>query len=183
MTTQSSETDDHQLLERLARGDMQALAAIYDAYSAVVYHLLLARVADEERAEELLVDVFMALVERGRGATQIRDLRAYLLQVARNHAAQAHRKRHHNSPDLAVAAAPDEPIAEALNSIVLREALAELPAEQAEVIVLKVWHELTFAEIAQILDISPNTTASRYRYGLAKLRTILGETYNGKSTV
>jgi len=88
MTTQSSETDDHQLLERLAGGDMQALSAIYDAYSAVVYHLLLARVADEERAEELLVDVFMALVERGRGATQIRDLRAYLLQVARNRVLQ-----------------------------------------------------------------------------------------------
>ena len=67
MINQSSEVDDHQLLERLARGDMQALAAIYDAYSAVVYHLLLARLADEERVEELLVDVFMALLQRGRG--------------------------------------------------------------------------------------------------------------------
>jgi len=38
---------------------------------------------------------------------------------------------------------------------------------------------LTFAEIGQILDISPNTAASRYRYGLEKLRTILGESYNG----
>jgi len=43
MTSQSSEVDDHQLLRRLARGDMQVLAAIYDAYSGLVYHLLLAR--------------------------------------------------------------------------------------------------------------------------------------------
>ena len=179
MIGQSSEANDHQLLHRLAGGDMQALSAIYDAYSAVVYHLLLARLADEERAEELLVDVFIALMQRGRGVAQIRDLRAYLLQVARNRAAGAHRKRHHNSPDLAVATAADEPVSEALDSIVVREALAELPAEQAEVIVLKIWHELTFAEIGQTLDISPNTAASRYRYGLEKLRTILGETYNG----
>ena len=179
MTTQSSEANDHQLLHRLAGGDMQALAAIYDAYSTVVYHLLLAQVADKERAEELLVDVFMALVGRGRGAAQIRDLRAYLLQVARNHAAQTHRKRPHNSPDLAIATVADEPVTEALDSIVVREALAELPVEQAEVVVLKIWHELTFAEIGQILDISPNTAASRYRYGLEKLRTILGESYNG----
>ncbi len=180
MISQSSEVDDHQLLERLAGGDMQALAAIYDAYSAVVYHLLLARLADKERAEELLVDVFMALVERGRRVAQIRDLRAYLLQVARNHAAQAHRKHNHDSPDLAIATVADEPVTEALDSIVVREALAELPAEQAEVVVLKVWHELTLAEIGQILDISPNTAASRYRYGLEKLRTILGESYDGK---
>ncbi len=180
MISQSSEVDDRQLLQRLARGDMQALAAIYDAYSAVVYHLLLARLADEERAEELLLEVFLALVERGRGAAQIRDLRAYLLQVARNHAAQAHREQRHNSPNPAVATVGDKPITEALDSIVVREALAQLPADQTEVVVLKTWHELTFAEIGQILDISPNTAASRYRYGLEKLRTILGESYDGK---
>ncbi len=179
MINQSTKVDDHELLHRLAGGDMQALAAIYDAYSTVVYHLLLARLADEERAEELLIDVFMVLVQRGRGVAQIRDLRAYLLQVARNHAAQAHRKQHHNSPDTAVATVADEPASKALDSIVVHEALAELPAEQTEVIVLKTWHELTFAEIGQILDISPNTAASRYRYGVEKLHTILGETYNG----
>jgi len=179
MINQSTKVDDHELLHRLAGGDMQALAAIYDAYSTVVYHLLLARLADEERAEELLIDVFMVLVQRGRGVAQIRDLRAYLLQVARNHAAGAHRKQHQHSPDLAVAIVGDEPITEALDGIVVREALAELPAEQAEVVVLKIWHELTFAEIGQILDISPNTAASRYRYGVEKLHTILGETYNG----
>ncbi len=180
MIRQSSEANDHQLLHRLARGDMQALAAIYDAYSAVVYHLLLARLADRERAEELLVDVFMTLVGRGRGVAQIRDLRAYLLQVARNHAAHAHRKHNHNSLDLAVATVADAPITEALDSIVVREALAELPAEQAAVVVLKIWHELAFAEIGEVLAISPNTAASRYRYGLEKLRTTLGESYDGK---
>jgi RNA polymerase sigma-70 factor (ECF subfamily) len=48
--------------------------------------------------------------------------------------------------------------------------LARLPREQREVIVLKVWHEHTFEEIGELLDISPNTAAGRYRYGLQKLR-------------
>lgn len=48
--------------------------------------------------------------------------------------------------------------------------LALLPQEQREVIVLKVWHEHTFEEIGELLDISPNTAAGRYRYGLQKLR-------------
>ena len=49
--------------------------------------------------------------------------------------------------------------------------LAELPVEQREVIVLKVWHGYTFEEIAGLLEISPNTVAGRYRYGLQKLKS------------
>jgi RNA polymerase sigma-70 factor (ECF subfamily) len=48
--------------------------------------------------------------------------------------------------------------------------LAELPLEQREVIVLKVWHDCTFEEIGGLLEISPNTAAGRYRYGLQKLK-------------
>ena len=48
-----------------------------------------------------------------------------------------------------------------------------LPPEQKAVVVLKVWEEMTFAEIAAVLDISANTAASRYRYGLDKLRADL----------
>jgi RNA polymerase sigma-70 factor (ECF subfamily) len=49
-------------------------------------------------------------------------------------------------------------------------ALAALPMEQREVIVLKIWHRCTFEEIAGLLDISPNTAAGRYRYGLQKIK-------------
>jgi RNA polymerase sigma-70 factor (ECF subfamily) len=48
--------------------------------------------------------------------------------------------------------------------------LAKLPREQREVIVLKVWNRLSFEEIGEMLEISPNTAAGRYRYGLEKLR-------------
>jgi len=51
--------------------------------------------------------------------------------------------------------------------------LAALPAEQREVIVLKIWHDMTFEEIGRLLDLSPNTAAGRYRYGLNKLRCLV----------
>ena len=51
--------------------------------------------------------------------------------------------------------------------------LAELPPEQREVIVLKIWHDYTFEEIGELLEISPNTAAGRYRYGLQKLKVCL----------
>lgn len=52
----------------------------------------------------------------------------------------------------------------------VQQALEVLPRAQREVVVLKVWGELTFAEIAQALELSANTVASRYRYGLGALR-------------
>jgi len=51
--------------------------------------------------------------------------------------------------------------------------LASLPVEQREVIVLKIWHQHTFEQIGGLLELSPNTAAGRYRYGLQKLRTCL----------
>ena len=53
--------------------------------------------------------------------------------------------------------------------------LRELPVEQREVVVLKIWHGLTFASIAGMMSISPNTVAGRYRYGLQKLRRSLNK--------
>ena len=62
--------------------------------------------------------------------------------------------------------------------------LAELPAVQREVIVLKIWQKLTFEEISEVVGISPNTAAGRYRYGLEKLRACLqGEHYERNENI
>ena len=50
------------------------------------------------------------------------------------------------------------------------DCLAQLPVEQREAIVLKIWHRFTFEEIGGLLGISPNTAAGRYRYGLQKIK-------------
>jgi RNA polymerase sigma-70 factor (ECF subfamily) len=55
-------------------------------------------------------------------------------------------------------------------SRLIQEAMSKLPDNYREVVTLKVWGELTFAEIAAALEIPANTAASRYRYGLAELR-------------
>ena len=56
--------------------------------------------------------------------------------------------------------------------------LEALPKEQREVVVLKIWHDYTFERIGEMLEVSPNTVAGRYRYGLQKLRACLkGENY------
>ncbi|MFD2158469.1 RNA polymerase sigma factor [Rubritalea tangerina] len=60
----------------------------------------------------------------------------------------------------------------------LEQGLKELPEKFSEVIVMKVWGERTFAEIGEALEISQNTAASRYRYGLEALRKELAQARN-----
>ena len=57
-------------------------------------------------------------------------------------------------------------------------ALGQLPDEQRAVVHLKLWEVLTFEAVAEALDISPNTAASRYRYGIDKLREVLRPLYS-----
>lgn len=57
----------------------------------------------------------------------------------------------------------------------MQRALQALPAEQREVVTLRVWAEMTFAEIAETLGENQNTIAARYRYALANLKKHLPE--------
>ena len=71
---------------------------------------------------------------------------------------------------LVVPKSPDEPgdLGEQLQA-----ALARLPQEQREVIVMKIYRQKTFIEISRFLELPQSTVASRYRYGMEKLRTLL----------
>lgn len=57
----------------------------------------------------------------------------------------------------------------------IESALHQLPGDQREVVVLKIWAGLTFAQVGQALGISPNTAASRYRYALNRLHLELSQ--------
>jgi RNA polymerase sigma-70 factor (ECF subfamily) len=70
-----------------------------------------------------------------------------------------------------MAVAPEE--AELAASV--ETALGALPEEQREVLVMKIWGELTFSQIGQALAISPNTAASRYRYAIERLEIVLAD--------
>jgi len=61
------------------------------------------------------------------------------------------------------------------NAIDVQDALTALPSDQREVVVLKIWGGLTFAQIADVAEISANTAASRYRYAMEKLGAILSD--------
>ena len=63
----------------------------------------------------------------------------------------------------------------------MQRVLAKLPEEQREVVMLRIWGEMTFAEIAETLDENINTIAARHRYALAALKKLLPEECHERS--
>jgi RNA polymerase sigma-70 factor (ECF subfamily) len=122
-----------------------------------------------------------AVVSCWRSRQRIDDPAAYLFRCVRHRALDSLRsRRRQERRELAVArpeAEPlfDMPIEQDERRLAIEAALRGLPASQAEVLVMKVWGELTFPQIASALEISVNTVASRYRYALARLREALAE--------
>jgi len=150
------------------------LGALYDEHASAVYRLLLAMLGSADDAQDALSEVFLKAARQD--LRRIREPRAYLLASARHQAISMLRRRRRETPvafdDLLFDTGGLDPD-RAILATRIAAALRELPPEQREVIVLKVYEELTFADIAAITRTPPNTVASRYRYAVEKLRRAL----------
>jgi RNA polymerase sigma-70 factor (ECF subfamily) len=160
------------------------LERLYDGHAQSLYAFLMNFTRAEADTRDLLQEIFVKLAREPGLLSGVRDERAFLIRLAHNAAVDLIRRRGtrertkqnftaENISPFAPANDPDEQTFRAE----LAEALAELPQEQRTVVHLKLWEGLTFEEIAAVLEISPNTAASRYRYGLDKLRDRLRPIY------
>jgi RNA polymerase sigma-70 factor, ECF subfamily len=142
---------------------------LYRQHGAALLLFASAISGDRGRAQDALHQVFLKAIENG-SLSQAINKKAYLFACVRNAVLNDAKLQERNMPldiDQAWFSPPDRDYAGEQN---LRRALGGLPDDQREVIVLHIWGELTFSEIGDLLGVSSNTAASRYRYALAKLR-------------
>jgi RNA polymerase sigma-70 factor (ECF subfamily) len=124
---------------------------------------------ERSRAQDMVHQVFLKLLENGN-LHHAEDEKAYLFACVRNAALNEVKARQRDvalDDEPAWFSSPNRDDAEELN---LRRALCALPDDQRQVTILHLWGELTFSQIADLLSISSNTVASRYRYAIDKLR-------------
>ncbi len=161
------------------------LARLYDDHAQALFAFLLNLTRNEVDAKDLLQDLFVKLAKQPGLLDGVRDERGFLIRLVHNLAIDLVRRRRAREKNyeklagettslFATAADPDERAFRAA----LMEALGELPIDQRAVVHLKLWEGLTFEAIAEALGLSPNTAASRYRYGLDKLRERLRPLYD-----
>jgi RNA polymerase sigma-70 factor (ECF subfamily) len=180
--------DDEQLIRLIAQAHEEALAQLYDRYNRLVFSLALTIVNDRPTAEEITLDVFMRVWQKaGTYRPEQAKVSTWLTHIARHHAIDIVRRRSVR-PDYYAApwedaaprtespqANPEESAELSLRRQRIHAALAKLPADQKQALMMAYFGGYTHQQIAEALRQPLGTVKTRLRLALQKLRDFFRE--------
>ena len=191
MTMHASDPTDVDLLQRIAARDTAALAELYDRHSRLLFGLIVRIVGDRSEAEEILQEAFVRVWTRA----EIYDARMgtplpWIVRVARNRAIDRLRARRSRAaidtpaPAAHIAEAvpasdiqgPEAVVLDAERRQALTDALADLPAEQRQLIQAAFFEGHTHSELARRFGLPLGTVKTRIRTGMIAMRQRLEHT-------
>ena len=181
--------EDKLLIWRIKRGSSEALGRVYKKYKDNLLRLAFALLNDKDAAEDIVHDCFVSVAQSADRLKLSGNFKSYLATCVVNRVRNARKVRQRQSAlgrltaenidlDKSLTAVsdfkrPQQWIIENERLKILNHAMAQLPNQQREVIILHLQGEMKFKAIAELQGVSINTVQSRYRYGLDKLRSIL----------
>jgi RNA polymerase sigma-70 factor (ECF subfamily) len=173
--------EDKLLIWQIKHGSSEALGRIYNKYKDFLLRLTFAMLNDRDAAEDIVHDCFVSIAQSTEKLKLSGNFKSFLATCVVNrvrNANKAGQRRQiigHDEAGIAVShlTRPQQWIIESERLRLLNNAMAQLPYQQREVVILHAQGEMKFKAIAELQGVSINTVQSRYRYGLDKLRSIL----------
>lgn len=171
--------EDEWLKWKLRHGSRDALARVYEKYIDAMLTLAMGLLNQRAAAEDVVQDVFLSFARSAKDLRARGSLRSYLATCVLNRVRDSRRQRQRQvRRDAGLGASTEAPSPERAVILVeqvarLNQAVAELPEEQREVVLLRLKANLKFRDIAKLQQTSINTVLGRYRYGLDRLRSLL----------
>ena len=153
------------------------LAGAYDSHAPALYRYAVMILADADAAEDAVQQAFAKLAAMGSRIGEIAFRNDYLRIAVRNECYRMLRQRSRpvemNGESTSILERPEKTASDREQRLAVEKGLRALPADQREVVHLKVYEGMTFRQIAETLDVPIHTAASRYRYAVGKLRRLL----------
>jgi RNA polymerase sigma-70 factor (ECF subfamily) len=186
--------DDERLIRLITEAQEDALAQLYDRYNRLVFSLAFAIVNDRATAEEITLDVFMRVWQKaGTYRADQAKVSTWLTHITRHHAIDVLRRRAVRSDQYAVqweeiiyAEFPQQNPQESAELSLRRErihaALAQLPPDQKQAILLAYFGGLTQSQIAETLKQPLGTIKTRIRLAMQKLHDFLRDERMSENT-
>jgi RNA polymerase sigma-70 factor (ECF subfamily) len=178
-----SSVTDRDLIQAIRQRQVEALGVLYDRYAKLVYGLALRILSNAEEAEDVAQEVFLTLWHRQSYDPNRGSLSSFLMTMTRSRSIDKLRSRNTGFRFLQrwkglvreefSSATPLEQASVSERSQLVRNALAQLPAAEREVLEIAYYEGLSQSEIAQRLNTPLGTVKTRSRQGLLKLRKIL----------
>ena len=177
--------EDRLLVWKFRHGSKDAFCRIYEKYRDDLLRLAISLLNEAGVAEDVVHDVFTSFIQNANRFQLTGSLKSYLATCVANRARnvnRAHQLRHNLGVDASAPATdssrPEKWIIISDEFRRLRNALAKLPYDQRETVILRAQAGMKFRQIAKLQSVPIKTVQSRYRIGLDKLRSIL----NGEVT-
>ncbi|MCR5673256.1 MAG: sigma-70 family RNA polymerase sigma factor [Lachnospiraceae bacterium] len=168
---------------RILKKDKQALKEIYEEYISFIYHAVLDIVGSKENAEDITSEFFIKLWEKAGSYKPGGGHKGYIATIARNMAIDFVRKHKREElmggtvdedspPDEIGTAADPSPTPEdmTVSGITAEQALATLKPVYRQIVIMKVLSEMTFKEIATVLEMPMGTVTWNYQEAIKQLR-------------
>lgn len=168
--------EDRDLVIAIGDGDMHAFHQLYSRYAKPLYQFLWQRTPDRETASDLVQDTFAKVWEMRESLDPNRSIRALLFKIARNLAIDLLRKLARRGHETEVFESIEAPRVDPENFVKrdrIRGALGELSTQQRAVFCMSRFDGLSYAEIAEALDITSKTVEVHMGRALKKLREAL----------
>ncbi len=174
---------DEELVERCRRGDIEAFDALVIRYQREVFYMVRAVVLDTDEAMDITQRAFIKAYKKIKRLKDKGKFKQWLFRIAINTARDSQRKRRQEMKltDMPYqdCPSPEDSLMERERRRLLKEAINGLSRRQREVIFLRLYHGMTFNEIAEILNISPEAARSNLHFGLRNLTRRLKDARNG----
>lgn len=179
---------DAELIHEFIHGQDQALEVLINRYKDKVYTSVFMLVKDKYLAEDIFQDAFLKMIKtikEGRYAEQGKFL-PWAIRVAHNLCMDHFRRSKQQIPvtlpdgqDISVLFGAGDMASDGIEKRQVHESVRklveDLPEEQREVIVLRIYADLSFKEISELTGVSINTALGRMRYALINLRKLIEE--------
>lgn len=176
-----AEARDVDLVEWMKRGDSAALDAVLRRYWSQLVVYLIRLTGSREAAEDIAQRTFFQLWDRRAQWEPDGSLRGLVYRIARNFAISERRRFLAESRSVAAlselgvrSSTPLELLENQQLRLELGRAIQALPDRRRETFILRCLHDLSYKEIAQVMDTSPQTVANQLSAALATLRRVLG---------
>ena len=165
---------DSELIRKLHNGDKEAAGLMIERYYADIYRFCLYMVQSEEDAYDIAQECFLKFIQYGTSYHH-QNLKGYLLTIARNICFDYFREKKDTETSVELEKLDKIPkqenqMTEAEDAIYLQNLLKSLSQDIREVIVLRMYEEMKFKDIARVMGCSVSTAKSRYRIGISQLK-------------
>lgn len=174
------EETDLQLVEKVKNGDRKAYSTLVRRHQKALLRMCMRFVKDLDTAEDVVQDSFIKAYERLSTFEARASFKSWLFQIAVNTARNKLRERREGTMDiddvqLGVAAIAETTLVQGTIADLLQKFVDLLPPRQKMALVLRVYEDMSFNEIANIMECPYDTAKANYRHALMKLKTDLEE--------